>query len=195
MPPPLQSAPSNKANRMTILGIRASVATAILLISGVAAAPTAVQSEPDGRAALLRKLTDCRGIAADVERLACYDAATAEIDRAEAKGDIVVVDREQARAVRRQTFGFTLPSLSLLDRSGAEGDMDTVTLRVESATPLPDGKWLLRLEGGQVWRQIDTTVLSRSPRAGGSVTIKRAMMGSYKLSTGGGAAIRVHREN
>ena len=51
-----------------------------------------------------------------MDRLACFDAAAARLDEAEKKGDIVVVDRRQAQEVRRQAFGFTLPSLTLFDR-------------------------------------------------------------------------------
>jgi hypothetical protein len=142
----------------------------------------------------LEQLIACRKLPQDAERLACFDAAARGLEAAEAGGDIVVIDREQARQVRRQAFGFPLPSLALFGRGSApEEDMDSVSLKVESASRSADGKWLLRLEGGQTWRQIDTAVLSRDPRTGGLVTIKRAMMGSYKLTTGSGGAIRVSR--
>jgi hypothetical protein len=156
----------------------------------------AAPPKPRERAAAVQKLADCRRLPADAERLACYDEAMAALDQAEAKGDIVVVDREQARAVRRQAFGFSLPSLSLFDRDGKPEPVDAVTLKVESATRGGDGKWLLRLEGGQVWRQIDASELSRQPRPGAVVTIRSALMGSYKLTVGdSAAAIRVHRDN
>jgi hypothetical protein len=146
------------------------------------------------RAALVQKLADCRKVAADTARLACYDAAAAALDTAEQKGEVVVVEREKAEKVRKQAFGFAMPSLSIFDRGQPAEAVDTVTLTVETARRGGDGKWVVRLEGGQVWRQIDTAELSRDPRAGASVTIKRASLGSYKLSTGGAAAIRVHRD-
>ena len=44
-----------------------------------------------------------------------------------------------------------------------------------------DGKWVFRLEGGQVWRQIDTGELMRDPRPGGTATIRRAALGIIRL--------------
>lgn len=179
---------------MTRFSVTARLGFGVLLLASAGAA--AAQPKPEGRAAVLKALTDCRGVADGAQRLACFDAAAAGLEAAESKGDIVVVDREQARQVRRQAFGFTLPSLAILDREGGgdAGD-DEITLKVLAASRGGDGKWVLRLEGDQTWRQIDTTEVARYPKAGGTVTIKRAMMGSYKLSTGGAAAMRVHRDD
>jgi hypothetical protein len=147
-----------------------------------------------GRTLAIQRLADCRKVADSVARLACYDEAAAAIDQAEASGDIVVVDREQARKVRRQAFGFTLPSISLFQRGEKPEEIDRVSLPVQSATRGPDGKWIIRFEG-QVWRQIDTGDLSRDPRPGEQATIRKASMGSYLMSVGGHAAIRVKRDN
>jgi hypothetical protein len=147
------------------------------------------------RAGALQQLADCRPIADSAARLACYDKAAAGLDAAEAKGDIVVVDRDQANKVRRQAFGFTLPSLSILDRGDKREDVDQLVLKIEAASRGGDGKWVFRLEGGQVWRQIDTDELMREPKVGALATIKRAALGSYRLSLGGASAIRVHRAN
>jgi hypothetical protein len=185
---------------MTVFGAQARLGTAVLVAAALAAIALegpALAAPPslEGRAAALQHLADCRKLAEDGAQLACYRAAAAEIEAAVAKGDLVVVDREQARAVRRQAFGFSLPSLSLFDRGSPE-PIDAVSLKIESATRLPDGKWLFRLQGGQVWRQIDTAVLMRDPRRGGNVTIKSGALGSYKLSVDGSAsAIKVHRDN
>ncbi len=178
---------------MTVSETRARLGLVLFVAAAAAfATPAAAQ---ENRAGALQRLTDCRKLTDAAQRLACYDQAVDSFDQAEAKGDIVVVDREQARTVRRQAFGFNMPSLSLFDRGEAPDKVDTVTLTIESASRLPNGKWLLRLEGGQVWRQIDTAELNRLPKAGGTVTIKAASMGSYKLSTGGATTIRVHRDN
>lgn len=154
-------------------------------------APALAAAQPEAQA--VRQLSECRKLGADAARLACYDAAAQALEAATARGDIVVVERDQVREVRRQAFGFALPSLSLFD-GGKDETMADITLKVVSASRGGDGKWLLRLEGGQVWRQIDTTELARYPKPGGTVTISRAALGSYKLSTGGAAAIRVRRE-
>lgn len=178
---------NSTATHVTSAGV---VLIATVVMSGAAAA-----ASPPARAQILQSLSDCRKLADASERLACYDKAAAGLEAAEASGDVVVVDRDQMRSVRRQAFGFSLPSLSLFEAGAKDEDLDTLTLKIESARQQGDGKWVFRLEGGQVWRQIDTGELMRDPRPGGTATIRRAALGSYKLSLGGASTIRVHRDN
>jgi len=129
----------------------------------------------------LQRLIDCRKIADNTARLACFDAAAAAMDQAEAKGDIVVVDREQARAVRKQAFGFTLPSLAIFERGEKPEQIDHVSGVIAAARADANGKWVLRLEDGAVWRQIDGDAPHRDPKAGMPVEVKSATLGSYLL--------------
>lgn len=174
----------------TLMKSSGTTLAAILLL-----ATGAAQAQPAARNATLQRLADCRKIAANDARLACYDAAAGALETAEAKGDIVVVDREEARAVRKQAFGFQLPSLSLFDKGEKPEDIDEVELPIVSAVREGNGKWTLVLEGGQVWRQIDTAELSRNPKPGMTARIKKGAIGSYKLMVGGAMAIKVHRDN
>jgi len=172
-----------------------TLAAALLLGLGATSAAHGAEPGPAGRAALFQNLLDCKAKGGAEARLACYDAAVSTLGAAESKGDIVVVDREQGKAVRRQAFGLNLPSLSIFERGDRPEAIDAVTLKIENATRMADGKWLLRLEGGQVWRQIDTEELSRPPRPGSPAVIKRAALGSFRLNVGGTASIRVHRDD
>lgn len=158
------------------------------------AAQAAPPIKPPSRAAVLQGLLDCRGKPDDAARLACYDAAASAMDQAEAKGDIVVVDREQARAVRKQAFGFTLPSLTIFERGEKPEQIDRVTGTIAIARASADGKWILRLEDGAVWRQIDGDPPHRDPKTGMPVDIKSASMGSYLLSVDGQRSFRAHRD-
>ena len=172
-----------------------SLAAAGLALMFVAtAAQAAPPAKPSNRAAVLQGLLDCRGKTDNTERLACYDAAASAMDQAEAKGDIVVVDREQARAVRKQAFGFVLPSLTIFERGEKPEQIDHVTATIAVARAGADGKWVLRLEDGAVWRQIDGEPPHRDPKAGMSVEIKSASMGSYLLSVDGQRSFRAHRD-
>jgi hypothetical protein len=168
---------------------------ALLVVSALAlpAGPALAQAKPEGRAALVQKLSDCRKLTDDPARLACYDQATAALEQAEAKGDIVVVDREQARTVQRQAFGFSLPSLSVFERGEQKEAVDNVSGKIASARPDGSGKWVLKLEDGAVWAQIDVTELSLYPKAGQSVTIRKATLGSFLASVEGRRAFRVRR--
>jgi hypothetical protein len=165
---------------------------AALAAPPLAAAPPAIKAE--GRAQELQKLIDCRKIADNAARLACFDAAAAAFDQAEAKGDIVVVDREQARKVRRQAFGFTLPSITLFERGEKPEELDNVTGVVAVARQNGSGKWVIRLEDGAVWTQVDTNDVGTDPKPGEAVTIHKAALGSYMLVLPHHRSFRAHRE-
>ena len=174
---------------MTGFRARASLAAGVLLMACAAQA-----AEPPSRSAVLQHLLDCRKVEGDTARLACYDAAAGAMDQAESKGDIVVVDREQARTVRKQGFGFNLPSLSLFEKGEKPEEVDKLQLKVESARQDGNGKWTVVLEGDQVWRQVDTGDFSQRPKPGMVATVRKAMMGSYLMSIGGKAGVRMHRD-
>ncbi len=170
--------------------ILASAALGVVALAPAQAAPPKLN-----RAAVLQSLLDCRTKTDSAERLACYDAAASAMDQAETKGDIVVVDRAQAREVRRQAFGFQMPSLTIFDRGEKPEQIDEVTGTIAKASMTPTGKWILRLEDGAVWRQIDGDPPNRDPKPGMPVKIKAASMGSYLLSVDGQRSFRVHRDD
>src|SRR5260370_11984455 len=80
-----------------------------------------------------------------------------------ANGDLVAIDREQRRAARRQAFGFTLPTLSFLERGEKVEEANRVTATVADANLDSFGKWVIRLEDGAVWRQTEAQDLGRTP--------------------------------
>ncbi|HEX8569910.1 MAG TPA: hypothetical protein VF699_08320 [Caulobacteraceae bacterium] len=163
-----------------------------VIAASIAFAPAAAQESATPRSTFLKSLADCRATAADAARLACYDAAAARIEAAERGGEVLVIDREQARAARRQAFGFNLPSLNLF-KGAQEEDIADVPLTLERAS-LEGPRWVLRTTDGQVWRFTETRELPRPPRKGTKMVIKRGMMGGYLLSIDGQTGIRVRRE-
>jgi hypothetical protein len=167
---------------------------AVVLILGGGAA-NAASPTPPARAPAVQAVADCRKIAADAERLACYDTAVGAMVEAEDKGDLVSIDRAQRRTVRREAFGFTLPSLSIFDRGEKPDELNRVTETVASAFQNAEGKWVLRMQDGAVWRQIDGNDLGRTPRAGATAVISKAIMGSFMMDLDGYPGIRVHRDN
>lgn len=168
-------------------------ALAGLIVAPLAVSVAVAQPKAEGRAALVQRLSDCRKLTDDSARLGCYDSATAALEQAEAKGDIVVVDREQARTVQRQAFGFSLPSLSLFERGEQKEAVDNVSAKIASARQDATGKWVLRLEDGAIWQQVDAQELSLYPKPGQSVTIRKATLGSFLASVEGRRAFRVRR--
>lgn len=185
--------PMTVTNRRVALAIAGFAAAAMAAAPLAAAPPPAIKAE--GRAKMLQQLIDCRKIADNTQRLACFDQAAAAMDQAEAKGDIVVVDREQARKVRRQAFGFSLPSISLFERGEKPEEISTMQGKIAAARQNSAGKWVIRLDDGATWVQVDTNEVPNDPKAGDTVTIRRAALGSYILSLGHHIAFRAHRED
>ncbi|WP_397393427.1 hypothetical protein [Phenylobacterium sp.] len=170
-------------------------ALAILVMSmATQAAPNPPASLSDRRADTLEALSACRAVSDPAARLACYDSAAGRLDEAEKTGEIVVVDRKQAGEVRRQAFGFAIPSLALFEKAEGAEKLDRVESTLKAARQGADGKWILQLENGAVWRQTDTENLIREPRPGSRVAIKSAALGSYLMSVDGQRSFRARRE-
>lgn len=167
-------------------------ATVLLAAAGLSAQAAPVL-KPEGRAAELQKVIDCRKLADNAQRLACYDAAVTSLDQAEAKGDVVVVDRAQARQVRRQAFGFHLPSISLFERGESKEEIENIATTLKSARQNGAGKWVIELTDGGTWVQVDNNELFNDPRAGMPVKVRHASLGSFLMTIGNQGAIRVHR--
>jgi hypothetical protein len=170
-------------------------------LSGLALAVTANASyaaspKPPGRAELVKELSACRAITDSTQRLACFDRTAAALDEAQSKGEVVVVDRKQVQEVKREAFGFNLSTLSVFNKSGGkEPEDDSMTAVAKSAFQNATGKWVVTLDSGAVWRQIDDDSLSREPHSGSQIHIRKAMMGSYMMNVDNQPGIRVHRDN
>lgn len=142
---------------------------------------------------MVQKLAECRNVADDSARLACFDTAAAALEQAEAKGDIVVVDRAQAQQVRRQAFGFGLPSLSVFDRGEKPEAIDSIESKITAARTDPTGRWTLNLEDGSTWSQVEVDPPAIKPKPGMPVRVRKAPMGGYLLNVDGQHAFRVRR--
>ena len=139
----------------------------------------------------------CAEIADDVQRLACFDRAVGSMRQAEAEGQLVAVDRGQAEELERESFGFRLPSLSRLlpSMDGGDRDLDNVEMTVARVRALANGYHAFVMENDQVWAQVEPQGV-RNVRAGDTVRIERAALGSFRLiSPRGGAGHRVRRES
>ncbi len=163
------------------------------LMATVCAGTARAAPRPAATAAAVKAVTDCRAIADDAQRLACYDKTVAAMQAAQSAGDLMTIDRSQRKAVRRQTFGLTLPSLDIFDRGEKGEGEDQITAKVARVGHDQDGHWLLTLDDGAVWDQTDDFELSHDPHPGSSVLIKRGTLGSFFLKVDGQEAIRARR--
>lgn len=165
----------------------------ILLAASIAALSSPAGAAGGSRAAVVQKLVDCRKLTDNAQRLACYDAAAAAFDQAEVKGDVVVVDREQAREVRRQAFGFQLPSISIFARGEATEDLDNSDGVIAAVRQDSGGRWTVRLEDGAVWASNGPEQLFKTPKAGMKVRLRKASLGSYLMMIDNQGGFKAHR--
>jgi hypothetical protein len=154
-----------------------------------AAGPIKVDQAPAVQAVL-----DCRKVADNTQRLACFDAATARMDDAQAKGDLVTIDKVQRQTLRKEAFGFSLPSLAIFDKGAPKEEATTLALKVLSASRDGAGRWRFTLEGDQFWVQTDSDSMTFDPKAGSKVVIKKGALGSYHMNVDGQPSILVRRE-
>ena len=166
------------------------------LLALVLAAPAAAQEQQtQERPQALTRVLDCRALQSAEERLACYDREVAALQQAEETQQLVVMDRQQVRQTRRTLFGLALPNLGLFgdDTPDQEG-VSEIQSTLRNAVQNPYGKWILTLEDGARWIQLDSREFGREPRAGHPIRIRRAAMGSYMANIDNQIAIRVRRE-
>lgn len=168
----------------------AILAGGVLVLGSQAVAQTVAPTRPE----LLSRLVGCRAVADSAARLACYDGATEALDSAEREGQVVVVDRAQVSAARRQLFGFQLPSITLFDQGERVDPINEIETTLTRAVLVGEGRWLFTLADGTVWRQIDSENVNFRNRAGEPVRVRKASLGSYLLTSGGSRAVRVRRQ-
>lgn len=173
-----------------------AVGRGVLIMAAVAIGFPACSSwatQPPSAAPSVAAVIACRRITDDAARLACFDKAVTAMDEAQTTGNLVTLDREQRRAVRRQTFGFQLPSLNIFDKGEKPEEADRLEAKVASARQDAFGKWSIRLEDGATWVQIDDSELRRTPKPGSSVVITRGLVGSFFLKVEGAGSMRARR--
>ena len=107
-------------------------------------------------------------------------------------GEIVAVDKDQIKRVKREAFGFTLPTLNLFER-GEKAAVETLSATVETARQRGDGAWVLELQDGAVWVQTDSEALSRYPEKGSKAEIRKGAIGGFFINLDGQRAIRAKR--
>lgn len=153
-------------------------------------------NKPMPRSEFLQKVVDCRAIADGTERLACYDAEVARLDEAAAKHEVYMVDKQQVQKTRRTLFGLPLPNLGLFGGGDDEDNKDNQIAELESTVKSAsyNGEaWIITIAEGSTWQQMDFSPLALSPKPGMPVVIKRAALGTYKMSVRKQPGIKVKR--
>ena len=168
---------------------------AIALVGAITIiAPEAgAQVKEIARPQIFQDLVQCRAVADSAARLACYDQKVTELDQASKNNEVIVAERSDVQEAERGVFGLNLPRIKLF--GGGEGDqrIEEVTQTVTFAKQQGRGKWFITLEDGATWIQTDTVKLSKYPKKGSSIVIKRAAVGSYLAKVDDGRVFRIKR--
>lgn len=173
-----------------------AIAAAASLALSWAVAPLAVAQDAPATPAALEAVYACASETDLSRRLACYDSAVANLRGAQTSGDVVAIDRGNVEQMQRDSFGFNLPSIgNLLPQVGHRDNVvDRVEVTVARMSTSATGRTTFYMEDGQVWTQVDPDRVY-NVRAGDTVTVRRAALGSFMISSPrGGAGIRVRRQ-
>lgn len=167
----------------------AAMAVAALTATAAPAAPKARDARSN---ALISALSDCRGIADEKARLACYDEASARLAAAVESKDLLVMDRQEIRETRRSLFGFGVPNIPLF-RGEAGSDDGKLETTIASARPLAMGMWQIRLPDGAIWQTNEGRLGLADPKPGQKIIIQRGTLGNYFLRINGQRGVRGRR--
>ena len=166
-----------------------------LVLTALAAFPVAAQAadrppELDKLPPVFEAVMDCRAIASEAERLACYDRTVASMAAAREKQDLVVADRQTLRETKRGLFGFSLPKLKIF--GGTEGEsIDAIETSITSVRRANDGMVIFTIEDGARWKQTEGRNSFAKP--GDKVKISRGALGSFWAKIGNNSQMRVIR--
>lgn len=166
---------------------------ALLAIAiAVPAAAKAQQAGGSGTSAYVTGLQQCQAITDDQARLRCFDTSVGQLVQATRAGQVTVVDQQQARAVRRSLFGFTVPRIGIF--AGDDGDeAKELTAKVQRVRQGPDGRYRIELDGGAWWETVQRPEAGQGPRIGSTVRLRKAALGSYFMNIDGNRAVRARR--
>jgi len=179
------------------------------LVAGVCASSARASSGSDG--------ASCVAVSDDAARLACYDraygrnaasksaatagaaaAATAAAPKSPAVASPTAVHAAPAAATPKDPvteFGLTEAAKQAKDPAKAAEAAKaptSVTAKVISVRFKKYGEFVVTLDNGQVWEQ-NEPMPSAIVRVGDTVTVKKAVLGSYTLVTASRVATKVRR--
>jgi hypothetical protein len=155
---------------------------------------------------LLRAMAQCAALTDDKARLLCYDQLAPQTQAALAENP-VASNKPPTVEEQKSWFGFDFGNLfgtapkqqTTPQQFGSEnvpapppnpneppppGPLDSITEKVTDYALTPFGKFIVFLDNGQVWRQIEaeSDIAHFEKGEKYTVTISRGMLGSYALS-------------
>jgi hypothetical protein len=133
------------------------------------------------------RLLACAHVSADAVRLSCYDKLAAETATRQPTAPAAAAGSQHApqQVVPRREFGLPTPQPAAVDV------VKSVTAIVTAVHHKADGSVVVDLDNGQRWQQRGTADMGLD--VGDTVTISRAMLGSFWLAPPSGRGSKVSR--
>ena len=168
-----------------------------LAMAGLAmASPSLAKTQPLTSAPppkIFNDVVQCRAIADSVQRLACFDQSVGALATAQQNRDLYVADKDAMREARKGLFGFSLPKMNIFVDDDMEKSVNQIETTVAGVSQGQRG-YVFTLKDGARWAQTDGEYMDR-PKAGSTIKIKRAALGSYFGSINGKVGFRIERLN
>ena len=171
---------------------------AICACAALALYPAAAAAQDAGEASALDPLKACQAMTDPAARLACYDAAVADVVTASDQGDLHVVDAETVRETRRGLFGFSLPDLGIFGGGDDDGDeddgLDMLETTVTSVRYFTPRSFTFRIaEGDARWEVSDAPSRLMKVESGDPVVIEKGALSSYFIRFDGQNGVKGRR--
>jgi len=186
--------------------MRLGAAASLLLFAIAGIAPAFAQPQQD----VLEAVGRCAGIADAQARLACYDKIAPRVKDAIAAPP-PSLDRPPTAEEQSSWFGFDIANLfgaapaqqttpaefgsntlptTREKEAAVEPELDSITANLADYSYNSSGRFIVFLDNGQVWRQIegdvDRATFRKAPKDN-KISISRGFIGSYNLSINGSA--------
>lgn len=171
-----------------------ALATAIVATCVFWAPPASAKKRAEGPPPKqLTDLVNCRTVADNAARLACYDKAAGAIDTALSSNEIVAFDKKGVAEKKKGLFGFGISNLGIFGDDDDEVQVSEIEGVLAGVGHNRDGGLLFILKDNTQWSQIDTKTLAFDPDPGSKLIVKRAALGSYVLRVEGFPGVKVKR--
>lgn len=169
----------------------------------------AAHATAGSREDVLEAMGRCAAIADNAARLKCYDAVAPQLRTALATPP-ATLDHPPTKTEQESWFGFNIGDLfgggsnaTTPDQFGRERteqaqaqreqlEIDSITEAVSEVSYTADGKFIVFLKNGQVWRQLQGDAdhaRFKTPAQANQVTISHGGLGSYNLTMNGSAKL------
>lgn len=131
----------------------------------------------------LKPLYECAKITDNNTRLECYDKNVKQISQSEEKKEIIALDAPKMKALKKDAFGFSIPSLPKLFsiKNELDNKIENQNLIV-SSIGIHQGKTAIFTDNNQIWLVIDKDEILPPGNAPWEVNIESASLGSYLMN-------------